>query len=78
VLFIAGTIFWVGWILWGLFLLIPAMRHPRVPEETELSRGRVVLGVIGLAIFVLTFTTTPFADNSLMHFFNIDPFRTAP
>ena len=78
VLFIAGTIFWVGWILWGLFLLIPAMRHPRVPVETELSRGRVVLGVIGLAIFLLTITTMPFADNSLMHFFNGDPFRTAP
>lgn len=68
VLFIAGAVFWVGWLLWGCFLLIPAMRHPRVISEVELSRGRVVLALIGLAILLLTFTPTPFYDNSLMHF----------
>jgi membrane-associated protease RseP (regulator of RpoE activity) len=77
-LFIAGTIFWVGWILWGLFLLVPAMRHPQVPLQPEPTRGRMVLGAIGLAIFLLTITTTPFSDNSLMHFFHINPFQTAP
>ena len=35
VLFIAGAFFWAGWILWGLFLTIPAMRHPRVARQTE-------------------------------------------
>jgi membrane-associated protease RseP (regulator of RpoE activity) len=65
----AGTVYWVGWILWGLFLLIPAMRHPRVPMDPAPTRGRIVLGVVGLAIFLLTFTTMPFYDNSLMHFF---------
>src|ERR1017187_6725050 len=74
VLFLAGAVFWVGWILWGSFLLIPAMRHPKVPAETGLSRGRLVMGVIGIAIFLLTFTPTPFLDNSLMHLLNIDPF----
>jgi hypothetical protein len=74
VLFVAGAVFWVGWILWGSFLLIPAMRHPKVPVETSLSRGRLVMGVIGIAIFLLTFTPTPFLDNSLMHLLNIDPF----
>lgn len=78
VLFIAGTLFWVGWILWGLFLLLPAMRHPQVPIESGLSRGRLILGIIGIAIFLLTFTLTPFYDNSLMHFLHLDPFRTAP
>ena len=34
VLFLAGAVYWVGWILWGIFLMIPAMRHPRVPVET--------------------------------------------
>jgi len=66
VLFIAGVVFWVGWLLWGAFLLIPAMRHPRVAYEAKLSRGRVVLGLVGLALFLLTFTPTPFYDNSLM------------
>ena len=77
-LFLAGTLFWVGWLLWGLFLLIPAMRHPNVPPEPGLKRGRVVLGVVGLALLLLTFTPTPFYDSSLMHFFHPDPFTTTP
>ena len=78
VLFLMGALCWVGWLLWGLFLMIPAMRHPKVEVVPGLSRSRMVLGVIGLAIFLLTFTPTPFYDSSLMHFFHIDPFRTAP
>ena len=76
-LFIAGAIFWVGWILWGLFLMIPAMRHPKVPIESGLSRSRFILGIVGILIFLLTFTATPFYDSSLMHVFHIDPFSTA-
>jgi membrane-associated protease RseP (regulator of RpoE activity) len=74
VLFVAGAVFWMGWILWGIFLLIPAMRHPKVHMETSLSRGRLILGTVGIVIFLLTFTPTPFYDNSLMHFMHIDPF----
>lgn len=73
-LFVAGAVFWVGWLLWGIFLMIPAMRHPRVPADSQLSPARIVLGVIGLTIFVLTFTPTPFYDNSLMHFLPANPF----
>jgi membrane-associated protease RseP (regulator of RpoE activity) len=76
-LFIAGIVYWVGWILWGAFLLLPAMRHPHIPLDPAPTRGRMVLGAIGLVIFLLTFTTMPFYGNSLMHFFNIDPFHTA-
>jgi membrane-associated protease RseP (regulator of RpoE activity) len=78
VLFVMGTLYWVGWLLWGVFLMIPAMRHPKVAIAPELSRGRLALAVIGLVILMLTFTPTPFYDNSLMHFFHIDPFRSAP
>ena len=77
-LFLMGTLYWVGWILWGIFLMVPALRHPKVVIDAELSRGRLVLGVIGLAIFLLTFTPTPFYNSSLMHFFHIDPFHSAP
>lgn len=77
-LFLAGAIFWVGWILWGIFLMIPAMRHPRVPLETELSPARKLLGLAGLLIFVLSFTPIPFDNNSLMHFLHADPFTTTP
>jgi membrane-associated protease RseP (regulator of RpoE activity) len=62
-LFLAGTIYWVGWLFWGIFLLIPA-----------LSSGRAVLGILGLALFALTFTPTPFYDNSLLQLLNIDSF----
>ena len=71
VLFVAGAIFWMGWILWGIFLLIPALRHPRVTEEASLSGGRLVMGVVGIVIFLLTFTPTPFYDNSLMQLLNV-------
>ena len=73
ILFLAGVFFWVGWILWGAILLIPAMRHPRVPVETNLSGGRLALGCIGLVIFLMTFTPTPFEGNSLMQLLRPDP-----
>jgi len=65
-LLLAGIFYWLGWIIWGIFLLIPAMRHPRVPLHTELSPARALLGAIGVALFALTFTPTPFHDNSLL------------
>ena len=64
----AGIFCWVGWILWGLFLLIPAMRHPRVMNDSPLSKKRKLLGAVGLILLVLTFTPTPFYHNSLLHF----------
>ena len=78
VLFVAGAVFWVGWMLWGILLTIPAMRHPRAPLEAKLSRGRVLLGLAGVAIFLLTFTPTPFENSSLLHFLRMDPFRPMP
>ncbi len=77
VLFLAGAVFWMGWILWGIFLLIPAMRHPSVHPEPKLNAGRLVLGIVGIVILLLTFTPTPFYDNSLMHFLNLEPFNAA-
>lgn len=77
-LFLAGTVYWMGWILWGIFLMIPGMQHPNVPIEPQLNRGRIILGILGMVIFLLTFTLTPFYDASLMHFLHPDPFRTAP
>ena len=66
VLLFAGLRYWAGWALWGLILLIPAMRHPRVPIATTLSPARVTLGAAGLAILLLTLTPTPFYDSSLL------------
>ncbi|HUV71333.1 MAG TPA: site-2 protease family protein, partial [Terracidiphilus sp.] len=46
-LFLFGVLYWVGWIIWGIFLLIPAMRHPSVPAGTSLTRIRVVMAAVG-------------------------------
>ena len=73
-LFVAGTVYWVGWLFWGIFLLIPALRHPKVPIDAALSPCRAALGTLGLALFVLTFTPTPFYDNSLLQLLNVSPF----
>ncbi|HEY3706906.1 MAG TPA: site-2 protease family protein [Terracidiphilus sp.] len=74
-LFLAGTLFWVGWLLWGFFMMLPAMRHPKVPMDEPLSGGRMLLGLVGLVILLLTFTPVPFYDASLMHLLHFDPFR---
>jgi membrane-associated protease RseP (regulator of RpoE activity) len=68
VLFLAGAFYWAGWILWGIILLIPALRHPKIPLYTRLSPSRALLGIVGVALFVLTFTPTPFHENSLLYF----------
>ena len=66
-LFFAGTMYWIGWLVWGCFLL-PSLRHPQVPEAPALSRSRYWLALAGLMLFILTFTLEPFAGGSLMNF----------
>jgi membrane-associated protease RseP (regulator of RpoE activity) len=68
-LLLLGLFFWVGWALWGLMLLIPAMRrHPRVPTTIPLGPGRALLCLFSLVIFALTFSLAPFAQSSLLHY----------
>ena len=66
VLLLAGIFYWIGWLVWGAFLLIPAMNHPRVTSDEEFSRGRFVLGIAGIVLLLLTFTPSPFSGNSLI------------
>jgi membrane-associated protease RseP (regulator of RpoE activity) len=65
-LLVAGVTLWIGWLLWGAILLIPAMRHPYVPQMPELGRRRTIFGWIGLLILALTFLPAPFANSSLL------------
>lgn len=66
-LFFAGTMYWVGWLVWGCFLL-PSLRHPAVPGTPLLTPARRRLGWVGFLLFALTFTLQPFAGGSLMSF----------
>ena len=61
-----GVISWVGWILWGLVLLMPSMRHPAVPDVAPVRRATWVLVPICAVIFVLAFTFQPFHGYSLL------------
>jgi membrane-associated protease RseP (regulator of RpoE activity) len=64
-LLVCGFFFWIGWILWGLILLIPAMRHPYVPVDQPLGIKRIVLCCLALVVFALTFSAEPFAGSSI-------------
>jgi Peptidase family M50 len=67
-LFFAGTMLWIGWLVWGCFLLLSSLRHPRVPDEPPVSGWHFSLAAAGFALFVLTFTPQPFAGGSLMNY----------
>jgi membrane-associated protease RseP (regulator of RpoE activity) len=67
-LLLAGFFCWMGWIVWGLLLFIPAMRHPRVPVDQPLGRKNVILGILALGVLALTFCAAPFQDSSLLHY----------
>jgi Zn-dependent protease len=68
VLLIAGFTLWVGWLLWGMILLIPAMRHTYVPTSPELRGWRRVYGWVGLLMLGLTLLPAPFADGGLLEY----------
>lgn len=65
-LFFAGTMLWVGWLVWGCFLL-PSLRHPSVPHVPAQLGRRAWLAVAALALLLLTLTPEPFAGGSLMN-----------
>jgi membrane-associated protease RseP (regulator of RpoE activity) len=56
---------WQGWVLWALILLVTGARHPAVPPFPGLSRGRLLLAVLGLLILLLTFMPAPVAGAGL-------------
>ncbi|MBI3596043.1 MAG: site-2 protease family protein [Nitrospirae bacterium] len=60
-LILLGIYGWPGWFLWAILPLIFGINHPPVLDsDSPLDRSRQIIGWISLAIFVLTFTPTPF------------------
>jgi membrane-associated protease RseP (regulator of RpoE activity) len=56
--------YWVGWGLWIVILLILRLYHPpTVNNEAPIQTRHIVLGLIGLALFILCFTPAPFVLN---------------
>ncbi len=70
-----GVVLWTGWILWGVILLLPAMRHPHVPYFPLLPDKYRWLPLLALALLLLTFLPAPFAGVSGLDLFSL---RTRP
>jgi len=65
-LFALGIFNWAGWILWGIILLMPAMRHPRVPDPFAMTKWQYALVPICLFILLFAGTFQPFDGYSLL------------
>lgn len=60
VFFAFGVVFWLGWLIWAFIILILGTKHPSTWDEAEpLPRGKRILAVIILVIFVLSFIPDP-------------------
>ena len=59
-----GVVCWAGWLVWGCILLLPWLRHPRVPEWPGLSAGHWAVMAAAACLFVLTFSPWPFHGQS--------------
>ncbi|MGB9458656.1 MAG: site-2 protease family protein [Bryobacteraceae bacterium] len=57
--------FWLGWLLWGLALLIFGRHHPMVYDSSKLDSGRRKLALLALVVFLLCFTFVPAASGGL-------------
>jgi membrane-associated protease RseP (regulator of RpoE activity) len=64
-----GLTLWTGWVLWGVILLLPVMRHPHVPPFPRLPGKYRWLGLVALLLLVLTFLPAPFSGTSVLDMF---------
>jgi membrane-associated protease RseP (regulator of RpoE activity) len=65
VLLILGFTSWAGWLLWGLILMTPGMRHPRIHDPLPLTRSQLALVPISLVLLLICGTFRPFKGYSL-------------
>ena len=59
-----GILYWNGWLLWVVVLLILRLRHPMTMDDAiPLERLHFGLAWFGLAIFILCFMPSPISIN---------------
>lgn len=52
---------WSGWLLWAFILyFFIKVKHPPVLYYEKLSSGRMIIGIIAILIFIVSFSPTPF------------------
>jgi membrane-associated protease RseP (regulator of RpoE activity) len=54
-----GILYWHGWLVWALLLLLFGMRHPMIYDTRELTPDRKRLALVALAILAVSLTLTP-------------------
>jgi len=55
------TIWWRGWLVWAIIILIFGFRHPPVVHEyVALDPSRKFVGAFCILVFIVTFTPVPF------------------
>lgn len=60
-LFPLGVFMWPGWIFWAVVMIFIGLRHPAPLLDAEpVGKGRKLLALAALGMFVLCFTLTPF------------------
>jgi len=63
-----GIFHWIGWLLWMGLLLLPGMRHPKVPDPEPPKQSLLILGPICLVMLILCATPQPFSKASVIDF----------
>lgn len=59
-LILLGILFWQGWLLWAVLMLVIGYKHPPVVYPMiELDEKRRFIGWLALFIFIITFTPMP-------------------
>jgi membrane-associated protease RseP (regulator of RpoE activity) len=65
-LLVMGVMLWQGWFVWALLIFLLGVGHPPpLNDVTPLSRGRKLLALLTIFIFVLVFTPVPLTVISL-------------
>jgi membrane-associated protease RseP (regulator of RpoE activity) len=64
ILFAMGIVLWrvadhFSWIVWAVLLMVFGMRHPMIHDWRPPGRGRTLLALLALAIFVVSFCLIP-------------------
>jgi membrane-associated protease RseP (regulator of RpoE activity) len=56
------SFYWTGWIFWIIFgILLRPAHPPTLLDEIPLGKGRIFVGYLSLAVFVLCFMPVPFS-----------------
>jgi membrane-associated protease RseP (regulator of RpoE activity) len=68
ILLVSGVLFWVGWLVWAIVLMMPSLRHPKIALRPALNASHAVSILVAVTLLLLTLMPQPFAHSSLLNF----------